>query len=502
MKQVKASREKRGRLPAARPTIGLLLDETIEPVAWAVWLGVSAVAGERGANVICFVGRALHAPGGRSQANALYDLVNPENLDGLVVWGGGLAQYTDPEEIRILCERYRPLPVVNAALPLEGIPSVTVDNFQGMRDAIVHLIEVHGRRRIAFIRGPEGHSEAEERYRAYVSTLADYGLPLDPDLIAPGAFSRPSGMAAISLLLDQRKVGFEAIVGVDDATAIGAMEALQARGVHIPGDVAVVGFDNEEDSWYVTPPLTTVALLGYEQGRRATEMVLALLQGEEVPEQVILPTEVMVRQSCGCLAPEVVQAAAGAITATTSETFETAFAARREHILSEMVQVRGASDKGLDSGWAVQLLDAFAAELEGSSTGAFLTVLDNVLRQTDANNRMLWQGALSVLRHHALSCLSDDKLLTRAEDLWQQARVMIGGAAERARAYQASQMQRQAEALREVSRSLIALADRAELMDIMAQELPRLGIPSCYLSLYEPSPELAPQPETVGAFSP
>jgi PAS domain S-box-containing protein len=490
---VKESQETRRRKPReqapARQTIGLLLDETIEPVSWAVWLGVDDVARERGANVICFVGRALHAPG-LSQASALYDLVSPENLDGLVIWGGGLAQYTDPEEIRILCEQYRPLPMVNAALPLEGIPSVTVDNFQGMRDVIVHLIEVHGYRRIAFIRGPEGHSEAEDRYRAYVSTLAEYGLPLDPDLIAPGEFSTSSGMAAIGLLLDQRKTDFEAVVGVDDATAIGATEELQARGIHVPGDVAVVGFDNEEDSWYVTPPLTTVALLGYEQGRRATEMVLALLQGEEVPEQVILPTEVVVRQSCGCLAPEVVQAATGVITKTTSETFEIAFAARREHILSEMAQVRGAFGKGLDPGWAVQLLDAFAAELGGSSTGAFLAVLDDVLRQTVADG-MLWQGALSVLRRHALSCLSDDKLLTRAEDLWQQARVMIGGAAERARAYQASQAQRQAETLRAVSQSLIAMAGRAELMNIMAQELPRLGIPSCYVSLYEPGPELA-----------
>jgi PAS domain S-box-containing protein len=491
VKQVKTSGEKRGRRPVARPTIGLLLDETIEPVPWTVWSGVDDVARERGANAICFVGRALHAPG-LSQANVLYDLVSSENLDGLVIWGGGLAQYTDPEEIRILCERYRPLPVVNAALPLEGIPSVTVDNFQGMRDAIVHLIEIHGYRRIAFIRGPEGHLEAEERYRAYVSTLADYGLPLDPDLIAPGKFSTSSGIEAIGLLLDQRKTDFEAVVGVDDLTAIGATVELQARGIHVPGDVAVIGFDNEEDSWYATPPLTTVALLGYEQGRRATEMVLALLQGEGVPEQVILPTQVVVRQSCGCLAPEVVHAAAGAITTTTSGTFEAAFAARREHILSEMAQVRGASGEGPDPRWAVQLLDAFAAELGGSSTGDFLAALDDVLRQTVADG-MSWQGALSVLRRHALSCLSDDKLLTRAEDLWQQARVMIGGAAERARAYQASQVKRQAEALREVSLSLVALADRAELMDIMARELPRLGIPSCYLSLYEPDPELSEQ---------
>ena len=214
--------------------------------------------------MICFAGEALRSPiWFEAQANVLYDLASEENVDGLIIWGGGLAQYVDPEEVRILCEQYRPLPMVNGALPLEGIPSILVDNYQGMRDAIGHLTEVHGYRRIAFIRGPEGHPEAEERYRAYAEVLAEYGLPLDLNLVAPGEFSAFSGAAAIALLLDQRKADFEAVVAADDATAVGAIGELRARGIRMPSDVAVVGFDDIEEAKSVAPPPSTVWWSGF-----------------------------------------------------------------------------------------------------------------------------------------------------------------------------------------------------------------------------------------------
>ncbi len=95
---------------------------------------------------------------------------------------------------------------MSVGLPLPGIPSVLVGNYQGMRDAVEHLIEVHGFRRIAFIRGPLGNLEEEERYRAYCDALADHGIPLDENLVVFGDWYYPSGAAAIGVLLDERKV--------------------------------------------------------------------------------------------------------------------------------------------------------------------------------------------------------------------------------------------------------------------------------------------------------
>ena len=105
-------------------------------------------------------------------------------------------------------------------------------------------------------------------------------------------------------------MGLTRSVAASDNMAIGALRVLQAHGVRIPGDVALAGLNDESQSPFVTPPLTTGPLHFYEQGRTATEMVLALLAGAPVTGQVILPTQLLIRQSCGCPDPMVTQAAA------------------------------------------------------------------------------------------------------------------------------------------------------------------------------------------------
>jgi len=98
-----------------------------------------------------------------------------------------------------------------------GITSIVVDNEKGLHDAISHLIEVHGRRRIAFIRGPEMAQDAEIRYGVYQKTLAEHGLPLDLDLVFPTRnFSAISGQLVTRVLLDERKVSFDAVVAAND----------------------------------------------------------------------------------------------------------------------------------------------------------------------------------------------------------------------------------------------------------------------------------------------
>ncbi|MCP4543814.1 MAG: substrate-binding domain-containing protein [Chloroflexi bacterium] len=475
-----------------RPTIGLLLDNIWDPIAWDVWAGVNDATKEADANLLCFVGGAVRSRiEFTAQSNVLYDLVGAQNVDGLVIWGGGLGQFISPEEMIVFCEQYHPLPMVNAALPLEGVPSILVDNYEGMRDAMIHLTEVHGYRRIAFVRGPEGHPEADERYRAYTTVLAEHGLAVDLDLVAPGNFHPDSGTKAIHLLLDQRKlqpkIDFEAIVAVDDGSAISAMEELQARGVRVPDDVAVVGFDNIEEGRYVTPPLTTAPSLVYEQGQRATAMVLTLLEGGQVPERVILPTQVVVRQSCGCVAPAVAQAAVGKVPKF-DEAFEVALATRRQEILSEMVQAVEASLLvDVTSEWAEQLLDTFVADLKGGTSETFVSTLNEILRQAMGGNVAAWQGALSVLRYHALPYLNDQDALSQAEDLWQQARVVIGEAAQRAQAYQRLQTEQKIRTLSAISQVLGTTFDVPELVNVLTERLPDLDIECACISLYDDS---------------
>ncbi len=145
----------------SRPTIGLLIGRLGDQRSQTlVWPGIADVAEERDVNLICFVGSALKSPYGLdAQRNIVYGLADQVNVDGLVALSGTLGHHIGPEQLKQFYERYRPLPIVGTSIPLEGIPTVLVDNESGMRAAVSHLIETHGRRRIAFIRGPAGHPE-------------------------------------------------------------------------------------------------------------------------------------------------------------------------------------------------------------------------------------------------------------------------------------------------------------------------------------------------------
>jgi DNA-binding LacI/PurR family transcriptional regulator/anti-anti-sigma regulatory factor len=499
----------------ARPTIGLLIGGGwgTHPYPIAIWAGIVDAAREQDANFICFAGGSLGSSvsGEFVHANVIYDLATAYSVDGLLVSSATLSFFVSAEEFRDFCDRYRHLPMVSIGLALDGIPSALVDNTTGLRDAISHLVEVHGHRRIVFIRGPEGHQEAEARYRAYTEVLSAHGIPLDPDLVASGDFSSLSSAAAMRSLLDERKlqpgVDFEAVVASSDLQALGALNVLHERGVQVPYDVALVGFDDLEESRVSTPSLTTVRQPIYQLGKRAADMLLALLAGEDVPEQVTLPTEMVVRRSCGCHSQPVLQAAAeplpGAEVAQghpVGETLEQALVTRREEIVAAMVQAvadhAGEAAAAMTAEWAGQLLDGFTAEVGDRSPGVFLSTLDQVLRQVAAVNTdggsadstqsvIAWQGALSALRRHVLSCPGDGQALSRAENLLQQARLFIGEAARQAQRHRELHAERQTQILRQAGQAFITTFDMDELMDLMARELPRLGIPSAYLSLYE-----------------
>jgi DNA-binding LacI/PurR family transcriptional regulator/signal transduction histidine kinase len=490
---VKSEEGKSARHP--RPTIGLLIDWVEGGYHSALWSGVADVSREQDVNLLCFVGGALHSPFGLdAQRNVIYDLVDAQRVHGLVIAMGTLGNFSDLEQSRSFCERYRPTPMVSIARTLAGIPSLVVDNRTGMYRAVTHLIKVHGHRRIAFIRGPADVQDADERYRAYADALAEHGLQLDPGLVVSGNFVRSSGSEAISLLLDERKVSFDAVVAANDDMALGALEALQAQGIQVPGDIAVTGFDNTEEARSSPLPMTTVRQPIYRLGRRAVEMVLAQLKGEEVSECVTIPSELVIRASCGCLDPAIVQASVGLEThspveTATHETVQNVLEACREHIVAEMARAVEALPLQQEqvSQWAEQLLDGFAAELTSGRSGIFLRTVDEILQQVRAKGGSIsaWHTAISVLRRNTLRSGADRAATSRCEDLWQQAQVLIGKASEQAQAYRRLSEQKYTTALRNASQILTTTFDVAELMDVVARELPRLGIKCCYLSLYE-----------------
>jgi DNA-binding LacI/PurR family transcriptional regulator len=182
--------------------------------------------------------------------------------------------------------------------------SITMDNQQGACLAAKHLIE-QGHRRIAYVTGPADHSDDLERMAGYQAALGQAGLQADPSSIIHGTGRADGGEQALEILLEQ--VGRPtAALCYNDMTAIGLMRAAWARGLSIPEDLAVVGFDDVPFASYVRPALTTVAQPIVEMGRRATEMALELISkdgagAEEQATNVVLPGRLVVRGSSGAI---------------------------------------------------------------------------------------------------------------------------------------------------------------------------------------------------------
>jgi DNA-binding LacI/PurR family transcriptional regulator/GAF domain-containing protein len=465
----------------SRPTIGFLLVNTlgIGKYYFDLWTGVVDALEAQGADVLCFAGGTL---GIAPLQNAVFGLASAEGLDGVII-DNTIGNQIPHEEFDEFLGRFSSLPMVSLGLVREDIPSVQIDNEKGLRDVLVHLIEAHTYRRIAFIRGPESSADAEERYRIYKEVLAEYHVPFDPALVAGGDFRPEAGEAAVRLLLDERKVAFDAIMAANDNMAIGALEALRARDVRVPHEVAVAGFDDVETAAAFAPSLTTVRQPTYEQGKMAGEMMMALLAGESVSPQVTLPTELVVRRSCGCTLPAVSRARASI--SSPSPMPDKALTERREQILSSIVQEIGTRAVRITSKQAGHLLDAFTVDLGQAGTREFLSVLEDELSQAATRGEMVaWQETLSVMRRHVLPYLSD-KALPGAENLWHQARVFVGDFIQRAEMYRALQSDQWNALLREIGHALNATADLQELAGALAEQLPRLEIPSGYIALYD-----------------
>jgi DNA-binding LacI/PurR family transcriptional regulator len=204
----KMNRDASSHKPAARPTIGMFING-LGGFQQLHWLGAVEAARAHHANLLCFAGKELGNPNPFVvQANTIYDLVSAEQIDGLIIWTTTLQAFVGQQQIAAFCHRY-PLPIVSMKQVLPGLPSVVVDDKHGMYQAVSHLIEVHGHRRVAFIRGPEKHPLAQERYQGYLAALEQHGLPFDPTLVAPPlSFWRPDEAAAqVHRLLDARRPG-------------------------------------------------------------------------------------------------------------------------------------------------------------------------------------------------------------------------------------------------------------------------------------------------------
>jgi len=179
------------------------------------------------------------------------------------------------------------------------IPCVTIENKSGARKIVDHLIEQHNCRRIAYLSGDVDQEDSHWREIGYRESLDNHDITFDPELVAIGGFNREQARAAVENWL-KKGVKFDAIFASDDEMAIGVLTALDQANLKVPEDIALVGFDDIDLSRFLHPPLTTVKAPIEQVGREAIRLLVNQITGKITESFVLLPTEVVIRKSCGC----------------------------------------------------------------------------------------------------------------------------------------------------------------------------------------------------------
>ncbi|MFC4775833.1 LacI family DNA-binding transcriptional regulator [Paenibacillus sp. GCM10023252] len=272
-------------------TLGLLLsnvtrDSSKDNIAFEVLCGMNDRAGELDYDLVLFSTTPQ-----KQKMKSYKTLCEERGVDGVIIMG---IRLDDPYLKEIVSSS---IPCVLIDIPLEGpnVSYVTSDNTKGAFLAVQHLID-HGHRHIGLI---NGHAQADVsllRLEGYRQALKESGLSFDSSIVLDGSFSEGGGEDAARRLL-QTHPEVTALFCASDLMALGAMKGVKGLGKRVPEDISIIGFDNIGLTGYCTPALTTVHQDKYGMGHHAAQVLIDMLEGREVEHHLVLPTELMIRES-------------------------------------------------------------------------------------------------------------------------------------------------------------------------------------------------------------
>lgn len=272
-------------------TIGFYLPQISGAFFASLLQGLEAGVRENGYDLL------IHAHPNVARNSQLAGLpLGEHNTDGLLVFTDCLP---DAEITRLHARGYPLLLLFRTAPAGTQIPCINIENKAGARLLVDHLIEVHGCRRIAFLRGPAGNEDSDWREKGYAESLAAHDIPFEPALVARGNFSPEDAHRVVSDWL-AAALRCDAIFAGNDEAATGVMRALRQAGLNVPRDIAVVGFDDLSYAAALTPPLTTVRVPLETAGLEAARLLVSLIQTGSAQPHTLLPSKLIIRQSCGC----------------------------------------------------------------------------------------------------------------------------------------------------------------------------------------------------------
>ncbi|MCL5075695.1 MAG: LacI family transcriptional regulator [Chloroflexi bacterium] len=271
-------------------TIALIIPDTFNPFFAEVAKGVEETGFQFGYSLVL-----CHSDYDAQKELRYVHVLRSKRVDGVILIPSSPAS----EALQVLLKHKIPV-VLADRKPMDmasEVDTVTADNTQGARAATEHLIRL-GHRRIAFIARPFPMTHSAGRLHGYRLALEQHGLPFVEEMVVHGGFRYPAGEEAMQHLLSL-KPPITAVLAYNDIMAIGALKAISDRGLSVPRDISVVGFDDIPPAAYTDPPLTTVAMPKVEMGRIAAQRLMQMVDSGPGAEKkdIVLETHLVVRGS-------------------------------------------------------------------------------------------------------------------------------------------------------------------------------------------------------------
>lgn len=485
-----------------RKTIGLVVDQIASLVDQdffqnIIISGVADIARQKDMNLIVFVVGKLFSPyEWEKSRNILIEFIREGQVDGLIVLSTSIAGYVDKHSIGQVLQGFENIPLVSIGETYDTHPSVISSCYHAMREMVEHLIVAHGKRKLAFIKGPEGGHESEIRYTAYRDALSAHGIPFDPNMVFTGNYLYGSGEAAIRYF-QGKNLAFDALVASNDNMALGAINALKKIHGLLPADLSIVGFD---DAVFAGPlGLTTVRQNFRRQAQIAAEILCNLMKGNNQDIHHELASDLIIRSSCGCV-PTVINNAfrdpasrtTGERAADGSKRFKEDVRALKKaalRILEQTAQRVGidAPEKGLLPRLQEQLAETLVESILLRSERPFYQALDQFLNYLRDQNKPLTelQNILSELRNAVLNQLRNTDSFPFAEDLFHAARVHTGDALSKHEATHYFLSSLQTAQLEQFSEEMFSALHYQEQMQRTEELLTKYGIRFGFIAMYE-----------------
>jgi diguanylate cyclase (GGDEF)-like protein len=453
-----------------------------------VTIGVVRAAEKMNADLMILVGgKMIYNYRHLENRKFVYELAKPRDFDGVVLLGTSLSSQHGISGISPLIFNFASLPMVSIGLDIGKGCSVLVDNADGMMKVTEHLLDVHNAKKFAYISGPENNKEAQIRLKTFKEVLAKRNLTLPQELLLWGGFTESSGEKAAAELIDKRNVdikSLDAIVCANDSMAVGAMDELKRRGIRVPNDVAIVGFDDIEAARYGDSPLTTIQQPLIMQGEQAVERALSAFGGLSTGTIEVSP-KLVVRRSCGCGHVLESPTLSTSPPANASETLDMIVTRKRHNIEYDLATL--AEREGVETGWEQSFMDKVIEALGGKGYREVTQTVDALVRKSIAAGEgvHVWTTIIAALdKHLSLFVNPGTEESAKVEALLHRSRIAMAEAVEHFHSSKVRELRNQAITFNEAAIAMLTTLDAEALINAAANHLPKLGINTASISLF------------------